>query len=98
MGCVGIDLESLAQRSYGGKCGSRRQLPGYDGLLGRVDHLIVDGNARGERDSERDHNCTMLRSTLECKRNPQLCGVPVQRAGSCRLRKVFGDKTPAGVL
>src|SRR4249919_484616 len=56
VGSVGIDLELLAQRTHGGECVAGAKLFGHDRAGDRVDDLLVDGDARAQRDRERKHD------------------------------------------
>ena len=60
---IGVDLERLAQRAHGGKRLARAHLARDHRLLGGVDHLLAEGDARLKGDAERDHMCTITYST-----------------------------------
>ena len=64
VGRVRIDFQFLAQRADGRKRVARTHLPGDDGFLGGVNHLLVNRSAGLKRQAKWDHVCTITHSTL----------------------------------
>ena len=64
---VGVDLQFPAKSTDRGKGVAGPHLARDHRLLGGIDHLLINRDAGLKCEAERDHRCTITRSTPSCK-------------------------------